>query len=438
MNRFRWPLAIALIVAGGVLRPSEVAAQPGSDDPSDKPRPQLIPTDVAIRQFEERIERNPQDYLSMTLLGQLYLRQAREEDDFAAIGRAEKTFLTALEIRPDYVTAKVHLASAYESQHRFAEAIELAETILRDHPGASSALATLADSCLEMGRYEQAEKALAQLTELGKFPAILVRQARWLELTGKPDEALTLIQQALEQERAAAGLRDQLAWYEWRAGKLLFEMGRLDEAATHFQAALKLVDAYPQALAGLAAVRAGQGRFDEAIQTYQQAIEASPEPPFLAALGDVYARMGNQEKAADYYEQAEAGMQEEAQDPASASAHRREVALFYADHDRHLPQALELAQADLADRQDIYAYDTLAWALYQNDRFAEAKEAITEALKLGTKDARLLYHAGMIHFELGERNKASEYLRTALEINPAFSPLEAEQARETLRKTMRP
>ncbi len=59
---------------------------------------------------------------------------------------------------------------------------------------------------------------------------------------------------------------------------------------------------------------------------------------------------------------------------------------------------------------------------------------MTEALKLGTKDAGMFYHAGMIQAALGEKEKAREYLKRALETNPHFSVLQAEKAREALKK----
>ena len=54
------------------------------------------------------------------------------------------------------------------------------------------------------------------------------------------------------------------------------------------------------------------------------------------------------------------------------AVYNRELALFYADHGRRLPEALELARRELQVRRDVYTYDVLAWALHQNGRAAEA------------------------------------------------------------------
>ena len=74
----------------------------------------------------------------------------------------------------------------------------------------------------------------------------------------------------------------------------------------------------------------------------------------------------------------------------------------------------------------------MAWNLCKNGKFEEAREAVSEALKLGTQDAKLHYHAGMIYHRLGEKEKAREHLRRALSINPYFHIFFADTAKHTL------
>jgi tetratricopeptide (TPR) repeat protein len=102
--------------------------------------------------------------------------------------------------------------------------------------------------------------------------------------------------------------------------------------------------------------------------------------------------------------------------------------------------ALELAQKELEIRSDIYTYDVLAWTLYKNGRYQQASTAISEALKIGTKDARLLFHAGMIHHGLGNADAARDYLARVLSTNPHFHLLQADVAARTLKQleTARP
>ena len=53
-------------------------------------------------------------------------------------------------------------------------------------------------------------------------------------------------------------------------------------------------------------------------------------------------------------------------------------------------------------------------------------------MALGTQDANLYFHAGMIHHRLGNQELAAEHLEWALGLNPGFSLLYADQARRTL------
>ncbi|MDQ3313988.1 MAG: tetratricopeptide repeat protein [Verrucomicrobiota bacterium] len=81
---------------------------------------------------------------------------------------------------------------------------------------------------------------------------------------------------------------------------------------------------------------------------------------------------------------------------------------------------------------------TLAWTALKSGRVDEAQVAIKEALKLGTLDARLLYHAGMIARASGDKAAATAYLQRALVLNPSFDPMQSKIARETLRSLKKP
>ena len=117
---------------------------------------------------------------------------------------------------------------------------------------------------------------------------------------------------------------------------------------------------------------------------------------------------------------------------ASGALYSRQLALFYADHGLKAEEAYKAAAREYEARRDIYGADALAWTALKAGKLEEARAAITEALRLGTRDARLLYHAGMIARAAGDRGAARDYLGRALELNPQFDPLQAAAAREAL------
>jgi hypothetical protein len=57
---------------------------------------------------------------------------------------------------------------------------------------------------------------------------------------------------------------------------------------------------------------------------------------------------------------------------------------------------------------------------------------MANALALGTHDAMLLYHAGMIEHALGADSTARRLLQDALDANPSWHPTQPAQARALL------
>ena len=97
--------------------------------------------------------------------------------------------------------------------------------------------------------------------------------------------------------------------------------------------------------------------------------------------------------------------------------HNRDLALFYADHDRNLSYLLALAHKEFEVRHDVYTWDALAWALYKNGRYKEAEDAIDSALHFGTKDSLPFFTRGMIEAKLNHTVQARESLNRALKFN---------------------
>ena len=114
------------------------------------------------------------------------------------------------------------------------------------------------------------------------------------------------------------------------------------------------------------------------------------------------------------------------------SQFNRLLAQFYADHDLKPDEAYRLAKREYEARRDIYGADALAWAALKAGKLDEAQQASKEALRLGTQDARLFYHAGMIARAAADKAAARAYLERALKLNPQFDPRQAQIAKQTL------
>jgi tetratricopeptide (TPR) repeat protein len=389
----------------------------------------IPPVEVAIQSFQTRIQANPEDAVSYTLLAGQYIRQARETGDVAGYQRAEAALHESIRMLPNYQPAKASLASVYYAQHNFMPALELAQQVYEKNPKITDALVTVGDAQLALGNYAEAESAYQELNEKGDTPPVLARLAAFEELKGNPQRALELMRRAAGGALQSGGTKESVAWYVLRVGDLYFNMGQYKQAGQYYEAALRVFDNYHLALAGLGKVSAAQGNYEKAIAYYQQAINIIPQPDYLAALGDLFSITNQPQQAQIQYKTVEyIGKLAEI----NKQIYNRQLANFYSDHDLHLKEALHLALTELETRKDVYGYDAAAWAEYKNGNFAEAQTMMQQAMVLGTRDARLYYHAGMIALKLGDVSTAREYLEQALTISPHFSILYADQARTTL------
>jgi len=414
-------------IKGSIFDPSKDLLDPKQIDGSELET--VPPVEDALKFFQARIKANPQDAVSYNLLAGQYVRQARETGDVSGYQRAEAALKESVRLLPNYGPANASLASVYYAQHDFLPALELAQQVYEQNPKLADALVTIGDAQLALGNYQEAEAAYQELSDRGKTPPILARLAAFEELKGNPAKALELMRAAARAALELGGTRESVAWYVLRVGDLYYNTGEIKEAGAYYEASLRVFDNYPLALAGLGKVYAAEGNYEEAVTYYQRAINIVPQPDFLAALGDIYTVTGQPDRADIQYETVEyigklAALNQQ--------VYNRQLTNFYSDHDLKLKEALRLALNELESRQDVYGYDAVAWAAYKNGKFAEAQIMMEQAMALGTRDARLYYHAGMIALKLGNNAQARENLEQALAINPHFSILDADEARKTL------
>ena len=210
----------------------------------------------------------------------------------------------------------------------------------------------------------------------------------------------------------------------------MLEAGQLKLAAAEFEDAVARLPKYFLAVSGLAEARAAQGRFDEALKLYANTIGLCPDPIFYMAVGDIHTKLGHADQAKAAYAIAEKTILDSGATPAEYS---RELSLFYSERGLQPKKAVELARTDLTFRHDIFGHDALAWALYRDGQFEAAAKASEQALRTGSRNAKLHYHAGMIQHRLGHTDAARKHLTHAVTHNPAFSVLDADIARQTLK-----
>ena len=385
-------------------------------------------TDNRVETLQERLKQNPDDQRAYVQLGAAYLQKVRETGDPTYYGKTEAALGRALDLQPDDFAAMTQMGALALARHQFREALDWGEKARAISSETALIYGVIGDAQIELGQYDAALDTFQTMVDLRPDLSSYSRASYVRELHGDVDGAIEAMQRAVQ---AGGPNAENTNWTRVQLGHLYFNSGKLAEAEAQYNQALASYPGYVHAIAGLARVHAARGEYDKAIKLYTDATNRMPLPEYVIALGDVYEAAGRNQEAQQQFDLVRVMERLYAANGVDTDL---EMALFEANHSQgqKIDEALTLARRALEKRPTIYAKDVLAWTLYQDGQDAPAYTLSRQALQLGTKDALLFFHAGMIALELGKKVQAREYLEQALAINPHFSILYAEEARTIL------
>ena len=418
-------IAALLLALAGSLIAEKVPGWPGVADPAPAAPPTVATLAQRIELLQERLRTNPEDQHAYRRLGEAYLLHSRETGDPSYYPKAEAVLLEAHRRNPNDIQTMNALGTLALARHQFDQAFDWAQRVQALNSVNAVSYGVAGDALIELGRYEEAFASYQAMVDRRPDLTSYARVSYARELLGNRAGAIEAMQRAVT---AAGTIIEPANWVAVQLGQLYFGQGDLAAADFEYRRVLARSPDYAPALAGLAAVRAGQGQSEDAIALYQRALALMPLPEYAIALGELQETIGRTTEAQRQYQLVRVFQQLNQANGVDADL---ELALFEADHGDP-EQAVVQARRARAARPSIKGDDALAWSLYRMGACAEAQPLSQAARRLGTQDALLLYHAGLIAECVGQPEEARALLQAALTLNPAFSPWHAAQARLAL------
>lgn len=421
------------VVAVGGCGPAQNQSQSAGSTVLQAQSANALPSESEVREldiafYKERAERDPSGATDLAQLASLYLRRSRETGDPNDAIRAEKASRLSLHNRTSRNDKAAQiLAFSLLSQHRFTEALVVDRALSARNPDVPTLRAAVGEIEMELGDYSSARESFRLVAAKVNDLSVVPRLARWAEIEGKSEEAEQLLRLSLAQALGQPGVpREQVAWYWLRLGDVELRSGRADAAESAYKRGLAHHPGDYRILAALAHLSAVRHQWKQAVSYGQDAIASNLDPATLGTLSDAYFAMGDTAESAEYARALDVAVLKQ------PGAYHRAWSLFLLDHNRHVAMVTRKVREELKTRRDIYGYDLLAWALYKQHRGVGAERAMAKALREGTVDALLFYHAGMIERSLGNTSAARAFLIHALAVNPYFQSATPDSARAAL------
>ncbi len=381
--------------------------------------------------YEAQSRSDPQDQVTLRMLAGSYLQRFRETGDLTDVTRALGAANRSIALQPQGNAPALSVRAAAEvAFHRFGAALADERASVEAMPFDDDARAQTASILMELGRYDQARNILDHPTQAHPTPTWMSIRARYDELTGNLRGARLVMSEATETvDRMISIPAYTRSWYHLREAQLAFEAGDASAASDGFNEALRVYPDNAMALLFQAKLYRAEHDWRRALASAQRSAELYPLPQALGYQADAQRALGDTEGA----RRTDALIRAEQTLFNAQGINDRLLALYYAEHHEHLSDALRAARSDILKRgNEIYADDTMAWVLATMGRWNAARVYARLAMRYGTQDPEIEYHAGVIARHAGDEDEARRDLHDALATDAQFHPFYADDARRQL------
>jgi len=219
---------------------------------------------IQIDAIEDKINRLPNRFASLSYLGNLYVLKGRASE-------AIRYYQQAVQIAPRSASAHNNLGVAFLDQSLFDEAIDHLSESLRLDPENPKAQYNLGMALSKQGRLDE---AVARFSEALRLNPDYEKAHYRLGLARTNQEQLT---EAVRHFSEALRIKPDYLEAHNELGIVLVKQGRFDDAVRHFSRALQINPGYAEAHNNLGIALASKGDVEDAVVHFKAALRLRPD-----------------------------------------------------------------------------------------------------------------------------------------------------------------
>ncbi len=368
--------------------------------------------------WQKKYDKAPNQTSYLSLLASNYSKLFENTGNVKYLYKAESLLL---QVNKEYHYESVgpirSLGRNYISQHRFREALVLANKALAIGEGMKETQKLLFDINMELGNYSEAEKNLTYLTDKTDFD-YCIRISKWNDHLGDLKTAITFMEKA-KQIAIDNDNKSLKIWTFSNLGDLNGHAGNIQTSYDYYLKTLAIEPNNSYALKGIAWIAFSYERdTKEALRIIDNISKRHHTPDFYLLKAQI-AEYDNDvtlknQNLKDYFNMLTTINY--------GAMYNKYNTLIYADEKATAAKALEIAKVEIEHRPTPDSYDLLAWSYYNLGDVKKALE-IEEKFVVGKSfEPKLNYHVATIYKANNLNAKVApikeELLNSSFELGP--------------------
>jgi lipoprotein NlpI len=370
--------------------------------------------------WQKRLEETPRQKSYLGILAANYSTLFQATANIQDLYTSEKLWVEYNESdRYSRVGSIRSLARNYISQHRFKEALTLANKAFVIGEGKKETQKLLFDVQMELGNYSDALQQLNAIKDMNDFD-YLIRLAKWNDHKGDLETAISFMEKALN---IAIKEDDKVLkiWSYSNLGDFYGHAGRIEESYKSYLKTLEIDSNYSYALKGIAWIVFSHERNTTEANRILNAISKSHNTPDFYLLKAQIAHFEGDNVTEEAHTKAYFQMLEKNK---YGAMYNKYNVLLYAEEKATALKALAIAKTEVAHRPTPESYDLLAWSYLNLGKNKMALQIAQEYVVGKTFEPQALYHLAMIYkrnnFGAKVKPLKEELLSSSYELGPNF------------------
>lgn len=351
--------------------------------------------------WNTKIRPDSMQLTSFGIVGGEYTRYFNQTGEIDYLKKAEQSLKRAVQIaaigKETYLRA---LARNYISQHRFKEALDLANEAKRIGGGKNESQSLLFDVHMELGNYDIAQGYLDSIKNFSDF-RYLIRLAKWNDYKGDLETTISFMEKATAK---AVSLKNKelMLWSYTNLADYYGHAGRVEESYQHYLKALKLDANSAYAKKGIAWIIFSHDNNPKEAMRILDSVTATHKMPdyyilkaeIADCMGDDLMRLSNLDNYFFAVKKVAYGDM--------YNGYNIDLLL---EETKQYQKAVTLSLREVANRPTPESYSLLGYSYLKNGQIDKAKEIMDMYVYDKTFEPALCYRAASVYKVTGELDK---------------------------------